>query len=1103
VSAFQDKMLQSEHPKDSPMRTFLATFLLLFALTSVEADTRLLRFPDLHGDQVIFSYAGDLWIADIKGGPARQLTSHPGQELFAKFSPDGQHIAFTGQYDGSEQVYVIPVGGGEPIRLTWYPSEGPLPARWGYDHQVYGWTPDGSAVLFRSVREGFGLTDSKLYTVRIEGGLPEALPMVISGAGALSPDGKRAVFSPLFRDFRTWKRYQGGWAQDLYLFELDGSGSQNITNHVRTDRDPMWMGDSIFFVSDRDDYLNVYRYDIDGGETSQLTQHKGIDVRWASDDGSNRIVYELAGALHILDVSSGTDTPLDVHVPADSGLNLAEQVLVAEHIEGFDISPNGERVLLAARGEVFSVPVEEGVSRNLTASSGAHEREVAWSPRGDRVAWISDASGEEELYVRDALGQSAAVRVTNNSGTRLYRPLWSPDGSALAFGDAEARIFVVDREGKNKRLVDDDGGFQQHDFSWSPDSRWLTYSMQDPNGYRSLYAWNRVSAKSQRITGEMFSEYSPAFSASGEQLYFLSDRMFTPQIGTIEWNYVSSRNTGIYALMLTRNASNPFAPKNVEGVTAKDEDKDKKDKDGDDAVTVHIEFDGLADRVARAPIDFDNYASLSAHKDHLLMIRSGAFFYGRDSYAKPTLIAYPFKDRKTFDIASDIDGYAAASDSEHVVVSQSGALNRFDIKKDEQEAKKVDVSGLSAERIRSVEYLQIFDEAWRRFRDHFYVRNMHGYDWEALREQYRPLVAHVAHRADLNYVIGEMIAELSVGHAYIAGGDMGAPKRSSDALLGATFELNRDAGLYRIGTIYKGQNEEDKYRSPLTEPGIDISEGTYVLAINGRPLKAGINPYSLLKGAGGKLLELTVANDADGGNRRTVIVNPISSENDLIYLGQIQRNRDYVTQQTGGKIGYLHVPDMGSSGIYEFIKWYYGQIRKQGMIIDVRGNGGGNVSQMLINRLDRTHVFTDYNRGVDNVGTYPSAVFTGPLVALLNADSASDGDMFPAAFQTLELGPLIGKRSWGGVIGITGLGSLIDGGSVYVPQFGNASATGEWSIEGEGVSPDIEVDNPPEAVLQGKDPQLDRAILEAMQRLKTKSGLLPPRPADPVKTPSR
>lgn len=1092
------------------MRSFMPILLLFILTSAADASTKLLRFPDLHGDQVVFTYAGDLWIADTRGGIARQLTSHPGLELFAKFSPDGSHIAFTGQYDGGEQVYVIPVQGGEPVQLTWYPSEGPLPARWGYDHQVYGWTPDGSAVLFRSVREGFGLTDSKLYTVRLTGGLPQALPMVISGAGNFSPDGTRVVFSPLFRDFRTWKRYQGGWAQDLYLFNLDGSGSQNITNHIRTDRDPMWMGDSVYFVSDRDDYLNIYRYQIGSGETTQLTHYVGQDVRWASDDGSHRIVYELSGVLHVLDVRDGDDAALDLTVPADSGLNLPELVKVADQLENFDVSPNGQRAVIAARGEVFSMPVEEGVTRNLTGSAGAHDREVAWSPKGDRIAWISDASGEEQLYVRDALGRSPAVQVTGDLAIRLYRPLWSPDGSMLAFGDAEARIYVVDQDGKNRRLVADDGGFHQDDFSWSPDSRWLAYSMEDPNGFRSLYIWDSESGDSRRVTGEMFSEYSPAFSTSGEQLFFLADRMFSPQIGNIEFNYVSSRNTGLFAIMLTAESSNPFAPKNVEGVTEKDAKSDKADKDkksgkksseDQDAVKVRIDFDGLANRVARAPVDFDDFYSLSDHGDHLLLVRRGAMFYGRDSYEKPTLVAYSLEDRKTFDITTGIDGYASAADSDFVVVLQSGKLNRYEIKKDKPEKKGIDLADLTAERIRSVEYQQIFDEVWRRYRDHFYVRNMHGYDWEALRDQYRPMLAYVAHRADLNYLIGEMISELSVGHAYIAGGDMGAPERSTDALLGATFKLDDKAGLYRIGKIYVGQNEEDRYRSPLTEPGIKVNEGDYVLEINGRPLSQDINPYSLLKGAGGKLLELTVADNAEMQNRHTIIIDPISSENDLIYLQQISHNRDYVTQQTGGKVGYLHIPDMGASGIYEFIKWYYGQIRKQAMIVDVRGNGGGNVSQMIINRLDRGHVFMGYSRGVDNPTTYPTAVFTGPLVGLLNEDSASDGDIFPAAFKALDLGPLIGKRSWGGVIGIAGLGDLIDGGTVYVPQFGTASADGQWTIEGSGVSPDIEVENPPESVLRGEDRQLDRAIQEALERLQSQPGTLPPRPADPVKTP--
>ena len=851
----------------------IATVLGLLSSTAA-ADTRLLRFPDLHGDTVVFTYAGDLWLANTDGENVRRLTSHPGQELFARFSPDGQHIAFTGQYDGGEQVYVIPVTGGEPTRLTWYPSEGPLPARWGYDNQVYGWTPDGEAVLFRSVRDGFGLTDSRLYAAKVSGGLPKALPMVISGAGALSPEGDRILFSPLFRDFRTWKRYQGGWAQDLYIFELDGSGSQNITNHIRTDRDPMWMEDGIFFLSDRDDYLNIYTYDPGSEQTRQLTQHQGVDARWASDDGSHRIVYELDGALRILDVRNGNDQQLAITVPADTGFELGEQVKVAQHLESLDVSPNGERILVAARGEVFSVPVEHGVSRNLTNSPAAHEREVAWSAKGDRVAWISDASGEEEIYVRDHLRQTAATQVTSGSKTRLYSPLFSPDGSKIAYGDSEARIFVVDSDGDDRQQVADDPGYPQHDFAWSPDSRWLAYSVGNPNGYRSVHIWDSNSGKSQRVTDEMFSAYNPVFAPGGGQLYFLSERMFAPQIDLLEWNYANNRSTGIFALMLTAEAENPFAPRNLEGMP---EDKDEDEES--DEVKVSIEFDGLATRVARAPIDFDNFDGLSASGEHLLFVAYPAFFYGRNIEPGSELRAYSIADREVFTITSNVDAYVLAQSANQVVVAQEGALNRFDIE-DGAEAKKADLDSLTAQRVRSVEYAQIFDEVWRRFRDHFYVRNMHGYDWAALRDRYRPLLEHVAHRADLNYLIGEMIAELSVGHTYIAGGDIAATERSSDALLGATFELDSSAGLYRIGTTYAGQNEEDKYRSPLTEPGIDAKAGDYVLAINGRALNADINPYSLLKGQGGRLLELTLADDARGKNRRIVLVNPIASEND-------------------------------------------------------------------------------------------------------------------------------------------------------------------------------------------------------------------------------
>jgi tricorn protease len=579
--------------------------------------------------------------------------------------------------------------------------------------------------------------------------------------------------------------------------------------------------------------------------------------------------------------------------------------------------------------------------------------------------------------------------------------------------------------------------------------------------------------------------------------------MFAPQIGHFEWNYEVNRSVGIAALVLEADGENPFAPRNDEAQAAKP-DPEADDADADDEaapIEVRIDFDGLAERVVRAPIEPANIERIELNSTHILYVSAPPFYYGRDADVPASLSAFAFEDRESFQLVDDVDGYAMTADGSHVIVRKDDGFKRYEIKKGEQAADDVSLASLRTQRIPAVEYAEIFDEVWRRYRDYFYVSNMHGYDWEALKNEYRPLVDYVADRSDLNYVIGDMIAELSVGHAYIAGGDLGLPPRPRTALLGAQFALDANSGRYRIAEIFAGQAAEPKYRSPLGEVGVDAAVGDYVLAINGRELAAPTNPFELLVGAAGSLVELRVADNPNGANARSVLVEPLTDEGSLRYLEWVLGNRARVEAATDGRIGYLHLPDMGADGIYEFIKWYYGQIRKQGLIIDVRGNGGGNVSQMIINRLDRKLVFLGYARGVDDVETYPSAVFTGPMAAILDEDSASDGDIFPAAFKARGLGPLIGKRSWGGVIGITNHGPLLDGGSVYVPQFGHADADGQWTIEGHGVDPDIVVDNPPEAVMRGEDPQLERAIAEVMQRLQTNPGTLAPRPAAPVKTP--
>ena len=1099
-------------------RTLVALTVLAGALPAA-SQTKLLRFPDLHGDRVAFSYAGDIWTASTSGGTATRLTAHPGQELFPRFSPDGRWIAFTGQYDGDEQVYVVPAGGGVPRQLTWYPATGPLPPRWGYDHQVYDWTPDGSAILFRSFRHG-SLLKTHLFTVSVEGGLPVQLPMPRSGGGDLSPDGGKVVYSPLSRDFRTWKRYEGGWSQDLYIFDLESHELTQVTDHARSDRDPMWIDDAIYFSSDRDGKLNLYRYDVGSGETTQLTRQETWDLRWPNDDGQGRIIYELNGELEIYDIAGGGSQAVSITVP-DDGLSMRpSRVSASDSIEDFALSPKGERALFVARGDVFTAPLEKGPTRNLTKSSGAHDKWARWSPDGRRIAFISDADGEEEIYLVDQDGSGEPEQLTDGGSAMRYAPEWSPNGAHLAFSDKDGKLYVLEVESRKVREIADNEQGQLRDYIWSPHGGFLAFTLTNPNGFGSIAVWSAADGELRHVTDDLFHEFNPAWDPAGDFLYYLADREYAPQISSIEWNFATDRETYVYALALRKDVEHPFPvesdevtideePAEEEGAEAKPAKgrKDKKagpEEDADEGAVdepIRIDWEGLAERVVRIPVEADNYGGLGAVEGHILVGRGTPFYYGRSPDVTSELKIFSFEEREMKTLAEDIRGAALSDDGKKILVRHPGGFKIYDVGLSGQSsAKSVSTSGLAVDRVPAEEWAQIFDEVWRRFRDFFYVENMHGYDWPALREQYRPWLEHVAHRSDLNYLIGEMIAELNVGHAYISGGDFEIPDRPSVALLGAELELDAEAGRHRFARILEGHNAEDRYRSPLTEVGVDVSEGDYLLAIGGEDLAPDDNPYRLLRHRADGAVELTVNSAPTSEGARTVEIRPISGESDLRYLNWVLANKRHVDQATGGRIGYMHVPDMGSNGIREFIKWFYPQIRKEGMVVDVRSNGGGNVSQMLINRLSRELLGAGFSRTSDLPGTYPNEVFHGHLACLLNEDSASDGDIFPYMFRQAGLGPLIGKRSWGGVVGITNRGTLIDGGTVNVPEFGMNGVDGSWVIEGYGVDPDIEIDSDAKAVLEGRDPQLERGIEEVMRMIEEEPLRLPERPADPVKT---
>lgn len=1103
-------------PASAPSSTGNATL-------AAGSGTRLLRFPDVCGDRVVFTYAGDLWLASSQGGTATRLTAAPGLEMSARFSPDCKQIAFTGQYGGDSQVYVVSADGGVPTQLTYYPAMGPLPQRWGFDNQVYGWTPDGKSVLFRSWRDSRNISDPRVFTVAVSGGLPTVLPMPQSGTARFSPDGKQMVYSPKFRDFRDWDRYQGGWAQDLFIYDFAAKTAKNITNDPNTDRDPVWIGKDIYFLSDRGPHLNLYRYDTGDGKTTQLTHYATDDARWASGDQAGQIVYEVTGALHIYDTRSNTDRALEIRVPSDLVATRASERSVKKYIEDFALSHNGKRAAFTARGDVFSVPLEHGISVDLTHTPGVHEREVSWSPDGKRVAYISDQSGEEEVWARNADG-SNPVMLTKGVMGRLYGTTWSPDGRNIAYVDSNNRLHVVGASaGAADKVVAQDPGRMPGDYTWSPGGHYLAYSLTDKDTLQPrLYVYDLGAGKATELGREYFNANGPAFSPDGKYLYFLGDREWTPLMSSVELDYATNRSTEILAYALRKDVGNPFAPRNDSAAgesgsePSGDHDKDKAKPTPAAQVDDRIDFDGIDQRLLRAPIEPDNIRWLAVTPKAILYATTGAPYLGRDSAIPTKIEAWSFKQRKSSTVytykkpGGDEGGeggggagpLALSGDGNTLLVHDGKDYKAIDLGADKPEPKDVKLDGLFMRVDPKAEYAEIFNDVWRRYRDYFYVTNMNGYDWNAIRAKYQPLLKYVGDRTDLNYVLGQMIAELSNSHTYVAGGDLGLPDKPHVGLLGASFELDAASGHYRIAQVFHGENDESRYRSPLTQVGVEVKAGDYILAINGTPLSADENPYRLLRVAPGQMVQLTVNSRPSTDSARTVLVKPISSEMSLHYYDWVRANRAYVAKASDGKIGYLHIPDMGVDGAREFIKWYYPQLRKPGLIIDVRDNGGGFMSQTMIERLSRKVLAYNYLRNSSITGTYPATTYVGHLAALSNGTSASDGDIFSYMFKQAKLGPLIGTRTWGGVIGIHGLGPLIDGGTVFVPTYaGIVDLDGKYVVEGHGVEPDIEVKENVSDQLAGKDPQLDKAIEVLEQKIKEHPVVLPPQPPGLDKAP--
>lgn len=1075
--------------------------ILVVAGAIAQPETRLLRFPAISGDQIVFTYAGDLYTVSASGGTARKLTNHEGFEMFARFSPDGRWIAFTGQYDGNTEVYVIPSSGGVPRRLTWTATLGrdDVSDRMGPNNLVIGWMHDNRTIIFRSRMKEFNDFKGQLFTVTLDGDLPRQLPLPRGGFASYSPDDSKLVYNRVFREFRTWKRYRGGMVDDLWIYDFRTKATERIAESPAGDIIPMWHGNSIYFVSDRDEAkrFNLYVYDLGTKQTRKLTNFTDFDIKFPSL-GGNAIVFENGGYVYRYDIATGTAAKVTIAVVDDMVGGRGGIAPVGGNVTNYEISPDGSRALFGARGDVFTVPAKHGPTRNLTSTPGVHERNSKWSPDGKWISYVSDATGEDEIWLAPQDGSAPATQLTTGDDTYMYQPHWSPDSRKLLYADKKLRLRMVDVATKRITDVATAEAFEFNDYVWSPDSRWIAYTKPEVEGMNRIYLYSLESGKAVDVTVGWYTSGNPVFSEDGKYLWFVSARDFNPTFSQTEFNISYGDMSRIYFVTLAKSVESPFRPKSDE-VSVKEEKAkesggkdEKKDGKKDPGVTVKVDPDGIRGRIGVLPIDPSNYGNLASVGSKLYYTRNGS----KD--AATQFLAYDLDDRKETNLG-EINGYELSADRKKMIVGKGGKYSIIDVPKAKVDlGETLNLSGMEVRLDKKAEWTQMYNESWRQMKYFFYAPNMHGVDWDGVKAKYAPLVPHVNHRADLTYIIGEMIGELSAGHTYVGGGEYPKAKRLQTGLLGAELERDPKTKYYRIARILKGYNWENGTKSPLTEIGVDANEGEYIVAVDGKPTDAMANIYESLVNTVGRQVKLSLNPKPSAAGARVVTVVPIDDEANLYYQNWVEANIAKVDKATNGKVGYLHIPDMGVGGLNEFVRRFYPQLRKKAIIVDVRGNGGGFVSPLVLERLRRELAFIDFARNTAPF-TDPQEMVWGPKVCLIDEFSASDGDIFPYRFRKAGLGKLIGKRTWGGVVGIRGTLPLLDGGFLNKPEFSRYDEDGNWIMEGVGVEPDIMVDNDPAREYAGDDQQLTKAIEVVLEELKTKEKHLTPVPPFPDK----
>ncbi|MDX8340043.1 PDZ domain-containing protein [Draconibacterium sp. IB214405] len=1049
---------------------------LFFAFTcsfaQAQVDASLFRYSDVSKTHITFVYAGDIWIVAKEGGQASRLSSPSGEEILPKFSPDGQTIAYSANYDGSRDVYTVPFMGGIPTRVTY---NGAI---------INDWHPDGEQILFTSGNESGRQRFNQLFAIDKNGGLATKLPPAYVGFGSVSHDGKQVAFTDKSRVNRTWKRYRGGMASDIYVMNMDDYATTNISNNDASDELPMWSDDALYYLSDNgaSKRYNIWKYDTGSKTNTQITHFTDYDVHFPSI-GPEELVFEAGGKLYLLNLASNDYKEVSIQVVSDQVASLPKAVKGQAYIQHANISPDGKRAVVETRGEIISVPAEKGVILNLTQSSGSAERYPAWSPDGKMIAYWSDESGEYELMVYNTETETAK-KVTNLGAGYRYNIFWSPDAKKVAFVDQTMDINICTIASGETKTIDKglwmfQGPLENFTASWSGDSRWLTWSRGTLNRNNIVFIYDTQTGEKKQVTSDFYSNYNPVFDPDGKYLYVLTNRSMTPDYSDFDNSFIYNYSTMVAAISLQADTPSLIEPENDKLEIKDDKEKDKeadKEEDGDDK-SVTIDFQDMEKRLELLPIDAGNYSDL--------MASSGKIIYQdlsntRGENAKRPVVYWDIEERETKTIIGNAGGFVLSADGKKMMISDKGKLSIIDVKADQKAEKFVPTGEIEITVYPKEEWKQIFTDAWRFERDFFYDKNMHGLDWDAVKTQYEKLLDQASSREDVNFVIGELIGEMNASHTYKGGGDLEKTSTRNTGYLGVNWQISNNA--YQIAEILEGAVWDAEARSPLAAPGVDVKVGDYILAVNGIPLTVDKAPAAAFSGLGGKTVELTVSSSGSAGDAKKVVVKTISDETRLRHLKWIEEKRKRVDELSDGKIGYIYVRSTGIDGQNELARQFYAQWNKEGLIIDERFNSGGQIPDRFIEMLNRKVLaYWAVRDGHD--WQWPPVAHFGPQAMLINGWSGSGGDAFPDYFRKSGLGPLIGSRTWGGLIGISGMPAFVDGGSVTAPTFRMYDPDGDWFKEGHGVDPDIPVLEDYQKLANGVDNQLEEAIKWVKQEL--------------------